>query len=96
MIQAFATGPASAQTQGEWVMQALLHMREKGFKSMDPTPESEQYWRQHVNELADKSLFPQAESWYFGANIPGRKREALNYMVCAAEQCLLRFRANVS
>lgn len=78
---AFATGPSSAETQGAWVVEALKYMRENGYKSMDPTTESEKEWRDHVNEIANKSLFPLAESWYFGANIPGRAREALNYMV---------------
>lgn len=77
---AFATGPSSAETQGAWIVQCLVHMRENNFKSIDATKEAEQEWRKNVNEVADKSLFPLAESWYFGANIPGKPREALNYM----------------
>jgi cyclohexanone monooxygenase len=30
-----------------------------------------------VLALADKTLFPRADSWYFGANIPGKRREML-------------------
>ncbi|EGP86882.1 uncharacterized protein MYCGRDRAFT_109786 [Zymoseptoria tritici IPO323] len=77
---AFATGPSSAETQGAWIVACLDHMREKGLKTVESTVEAEQEWRKHVNEVADKSLFTQADSWYFGANIPGKTREALNYM----------------
>ena len=29
--------------------------------------------------LADTTLFPRADSWYFGANIPGKPREMLAF-----------------
>lgn len=77
---AFATGPSSAETQGAWIVQTLVYMHDSGIKTIDATREAEEQWRKHVNEVADKSLFPLAESWYFGANIPGKPREALNYM----------------
>lgn len=60
---AFATGPSSAETQGEWIVSCLEYMREKGFASIDATQEAEKEWREHVNEVADKSLFPEANSW---------------------------------
>jgi hypothetical protein len=63
---AFATGPSSAETQGAWIVACLDHMREKGLKTIEPTVEAEKEWRRHVNEVADKSLFVQADSWYFG------------------------------
>lgn len=47
---------------------------------MDATPESEQEWRRQVNEVANMGLFNQADSWYFGANIPGKERESMNFM----------------
>ena len=30
-------------------------------------------------ELADATLFPRADSWYLGANIPGKPREMLAF-----------------
>jgi hypothetical protein len=77
---AFATGPSSAETQGSWIVECLRHMRDQGYSSIDPKPEAEEEWRKHTNEVANQSLFPQAESWYFGKNIPGKAKEALNYM----------------
>ena len=60
---AFATGPSSAETQGSWIVECLRYMRENGYKSIDATHEAEKEWRKHTNEVADKSLFPQAKSW---------------------------------
>ena len=77
---AFATGPSSAETQGSWIIECLRYMREHNITSIEATREAEEHWRAHVNEVAEKSLFPQADSWYFSANIPGKVREALNYM----------------
>jgi cation diffusion facilitator CzcD-associated flavoprotein CzcO len=67
---AFATGPSSAETQGGWIIACLKWMREKGAKSIEATEQAEQEWRRHVNEVADKSLFPMAESWYCKLSIP--------------------------
>ena len=67
---AFATGPSSAEAQGSWIIECLRYMREHNINSIDATREAEVEWRKHVNEVADKSLFPQADSWYFGAVWP--------------------------
>jgi cyclohexanone monooxygenase len=36
---------------------------------------AEEEWRPQLHALADATLFPQADSWYFGVNIPGKPRE---------------------
>lgn len=77
---AFATGPSSAECQGQWITTALSRMREKGLTKIDATKEAEQEWRDHTLDAGDKGLFKKANSWYYGDNIPGKPREALNYM----------------
>ena len=77
---AFATGPNSAETQGSWIVQCIEYMRDNKYSTINATREAEEAWRVHTNEVADKSLFPQANSWYFGKNVPGKAVEALNYM----------------
>lgn len=77
---AFATGPSCAEAQGEFIARCLSFMQEKGYTSIQPTVDAELAWREHVNETAQEGLFSQTESWYFGDNIPGKPREALNYM----------------
>ena len=37
-------------------------------------------WVQHNNEVADKTLYPLANSWYMGANIPGKPKVFMPYV----------------
>jgi cation diffusion facilitator CzcD-associated flavoprotein CzcO len=77
---AFATGPSSAECQGEWITACLTHMRDHHITKIDATREAEKDWRDHTLEMGGKGLFPKAKGWYYGDNIPGKPREALNYM----------------
>ena len=54
-------------------------MKDENVKSIEANRESEEEWRRKVTELNDKTLFPGTNSWYMGANIPGKPREQLNY-----------------
>lgn len=72
---AFATGPACAQTQGQWIGKTLSYLRENGYNSIVPKPEAEAAWKEHVNVTAEDGLFKETKSWYFGDNIPGKARE---------------------
>ena len=77
---AFATGGYSAQVQGKWVGDCLSYLRDNGYNKIQPTEEAEQEWRTHVNEAGKAGVFWDTESWYFGTNVPGKPKEALNYM----------------
>lgn len=77
---AFATGPATAELQGDWIISCLQHMKTHGLHRIEAEKDAEQAWRDHVIDVGDQGLFPEAKSWYFGDNIPGKPREALNYM----------------
>ncbi|KIV91694.1 hypothetical protein PV10_06208 [Exophiala mesophila] len=77
---AFATGPSSAECQGTWITTCLTRLREQGLTKIDATRQAEQAWRDHTLEMGEKGLFTRARSWYYGDNIPGKPREALNYM----------------
>lgn len=75
----FLNGPTAAETQGDVVVDCLEYMRKNDFTRIESTPESDEAWADHIREVADMTLFPQTDSWYMGANIPGKKREMLNY-----------------
>ncbi|RVX76066.1 hypothetical protein B0A52_00423 [Exophiala mesophila] len=77
---AFTTGPSSAECQGEWILACLSHLRDNHLTRIEATEAAEQKWREHTLEMGDKGLFSKAKSWYYGDNIPGKPREALNYM----------------
>jgi len=76
---AFSNGPSCVELQGQWIIDAIRKIDESGIISVNPTPEAEKEWKKKVNELSDRTLFPLADSWYMGANIPGKKREQLNW-----------------
>ena len=76
---AFCNGPTCAELQGDFVVGCIEHMRRNNFRRIEATQEAEEAWRDHVAELANATLFPRAQSWYMGTNIPGKKREMLVY-----------------
>jgi cation diffusion facilitator CzcD-associated flavoprotein CzcO len=76
---AFANGPTAAELQGEWVAKMLNHVRRRNWARFEATVPAEEAWLTKVFEAVDATLFPRADSWYFGANIPGKRREMLSY-----------------
>ena len=70
----------SIEQHVDWVAECLSNLREKGFSAIEATSPAEDRWVAHVNELASKTLFPQANSWYMGANIPGKPRVFMPYL----------------
>jgi len=58
----------------DWVSEAICYVREHGFTRISATPEAEVAWTQHVSEAGAKILRTQANSWFVGANIPGKAR----------------------
>jgi cyclohexanone monooxygenase len=75
----FCNGPTCAELQGDWVVEFLKHMRDTGVSRFEATATAEQTWKDHVEAVGAMTLFPLADSWYMGANIPGKPRELLNY-----------------
>ena len=84
------TGPGSPSVKSNMIMsieqhvdlviETLLSMRRKGLSVVEPELEAENEWVDHVQEVANKTLFPQANSWYMGANIPGKPRLFMPYI----------------
>jgi len=75
----FCNGPSCAELQGDVVVDLLAHLRERGITRIEASPVADKAWREHVAELVAPTLFTKADSWYMGANVPGKPREMLNY-----------------
>jgi cyclohexanone monooxygenase len=75
----FCNGPSAAELQGEVIVRCLAWLRERGLTRIEATPAAEAVWNAHIEEVAATTLFPKANSWYMGANIPGKPRQLLNY-----------------
>jgi cation diffusion facilitator CzcD-associated flavoprotein CzcO len=59
------------------VMECIEHVRSNGHKLIEPTSNAQIKWTDHIQEAAGKTLFPLANSWYVGANVPGKARKIL-------------------
>jgi cyclohexanone monooxygenase len=66
--------PVSIEQHVEWIMGCIEHMRKHGLATMEAKADAEMRWTAHVADLANASLLPTADSWYIGANIPGKPR----------------------
>ena len=75
----FCNGPVCAELQGDWVAELLGFLRERGHASFDVLPETGPAWSAELARFAEATLFGRADSWYMGANIPGKPRQLLNY-----------------
>ena len=64
----------------EWIAECLRFARNNGYVTVEADPAFEKNWVQHVNQLADATLLPLADSWYLGSNIPGKPRVFLPYV----------------
>lgn len=69
----------SIEQHVDWISTCLGDLRAGGFDTIEPTETAVAGWVQHVNDLADISLMPLANSWYMGANVPGKPRVFLPY-----------------
>ena len=76
---AFCNYPRCAEMLVEWVSECIGHMREKQFARIEATPQAEEAWTQHAAELVEGSLLTKGNSWFVGANIPGKSRTFLLY-----------------
>ena len=70
----------SIEQHVDWIADGLVHMRKQGLATMEAGREAEERWVAHVNEIAHGTLYPQANSWYMGANIPGKPRIFMPYI----------------
>ncbi|APA06376.1 hypothetical protein sscle_01g011460 [Sclerotinia sclerotiorum 1980 UF-70] len=77
---AFANGPCCTQFQAEYISETLRGLTEKSKTYFEAKEEAEEDWCKRLGECWHNSLFPQAKSWYQGANIPGKKVEPLSWL----------------
>ncbi|KAK5737016.1 hypothetical protein LTR17_006977 [Elasticomyces elasticus] len=76
----FAIGPAAAEMQGDWMIECMEDMKKGGYNRIEASPTAEEGWAKLVNDILNGTLIAKSSAWYIGANIPGKKREAANYL----------------
>ena len=72
--------PMSIEQHIGWISDFLQYMRESDILSAEADPDAEAAWVLHVNEVAEHTMHMLADSWYLGANIPGKPRVFMPYI----------------
>jgi hypothetical protein len=72
--------PVSIEQHVDWVADCLRYLREQGLERIEPTVAAEDAWVAHHEEVTAATLLPRANSWWVGANIPGKHRSLYPYV----------------
>ncbi|KAJ2904426.1 HK97 family phage prohead protease [Zalerion maritima] len=74
-----SNGPTTTEIQGRWIADCIAKLEREKIRYFNPTPDATRKWKQHINELSDKSLFPTTKSTYMGGSLPGKAFEQVNF-----------------
>ncbi len=77
----FFTMPLGAELQTAWIESCIRHLDEAGLGAIEATEEAEASWDAEINGIANRTLYPRTNSWYMGANIPGKPRQFLGHLM---------------
>jgi cation diffusion facilitator CzcD-associated flavoprotein CzcO len=72
--------PVSIEQHVEWIADCIEYMNKNGVETIEATVEAEEAWSTHCREVAESTLYTKTDSWYTGANIPGKPRGFLIYV----------------
>lgn len=71
--------PVAIEQHIEWISEFIEFLDENGIETAEAGINYESAWVSHVNEVAEPTMFMLANSWYLGANIPGKPRVFMPY-----------------
>ncbi len=70
----------SIEQHVDWVTDCITWMRDRNLAVIEAEDEAENEWALHTEASANLTLFPEADSWYVGANVPGKPRVFMAYV----------------
>ncbi|WP_421988368.1 flavin-containing monooxygenase [Roseococcus sp.] len=70
----------SIEQHVDWIAGALAHGKAREIETMEATDQAETQWVAHGNEVAQRTLYPRANSWYMGVNVPGKPQVFMPYI----------------
>ncbi|RIK46215.1 MAG: cyclohexanone monooxygenase [Chloroflexi bacterium] len=70
----------SIEQHVEWVSECIEYLEEHQVRKIEATVAAQDAWVDRVNQLGEETLYPLANSWYVGANIPGKPRVFMPYV----------------
>ena len=71
---------AAIEQHVNWITDSIDHLRERDIALHEATEDAENAWAEHVNEVADRTLYNACNSWYRGANVPGKPKLFMPYI----------------
>ena len=74
------TMPFGGELTTQFIGDCIAHVKEKGLGSIEATEAAERDWDKEINDIANQTLYPLTDSWYVGANIPGKPRQFLGHL----------------
>ena len=76
---AFCNYTVCAESVVEWITDCIRISAKKATRSIAPTPEAEEAWVKHANEMGSHTFLSASNGWFIGGNIPGKARAILLY-----------------
>ena len=76
----FSNVVLSIEQHVEWIRDCITWLDAHRYARIEPALAAQDEWMSHVTEVANGTLFPRADSWYVGANIPGKPRVFTSYV----------------
>ena len=70
----------SIEQHVDFIADCLQHLRSRDLVQIEATFEAEESWVKHVKDVADSTLYPLANSWYMGVNIPDKPKVFIPYV----------------
>jgi cyclohexanone monooxygenase len=71
---AFTSFLVAVEHHVDWIAGCIAWMNAQGHTTIEATDDAEAAWVAHVNAAAAHTVFLSCNSWYLGANIPGKAR----------------------
>ena len=72
--------PVAIEQHVEWISDCIAYLGQHGVHGIEATRPAEDAWVDHVNDVAGMTLYPRCNSWYLGANVPGKPRIFMPYI----------------
>jgi cyclohexanone monooxygenase len=70
----------SVEHHSNWIAECIDYLRREDLATIEADLSAENTWVEHVNQVANATLYPHCNSWYLGANVPGKPRVFMPYI----------------
>ncbi|KAI9005699.1 putative oxidoreductase [Hyaloraphidium curvatum] len=71
---------SAIEQQDEWLDKLIAKADDEGIKALEATTEAQEKWQEKVDSYQDTTIFGGCNSWYLGANVPGKKKRILPFL----------------